>query len=623
MLSAKPRPCSRFVRRSGSEDHVKRNAPTILALLWLVLIPLFWQLDVSHPPSGNYGVYDTFDMAPFSILHMLVFYALMSLSLYVRKNSLVNILFIALYHPLIVLSNYPYLIWRDVYLHSAPVRSILADGNLQGYSRDPLPAYWPSSFVLHGLSATVLDCDIIATTYVLYLSLVVALALVIYCLARRFEITGYTLAWVCPILFLALYQNHTVLFHSFSRAHLSTVLALFFLFALVQFEGRRGAIAQLLFCVTLVTTHPFQSFYTSMILFAPFLLNILNRNRTGAFKRFHIALFSAVSVLAWWLFHAQLDPRELVYFLGNFWNREYVERLANAAYVQEQVPIWASISRSLYKYSLLALLLVAPSVYIIRFIKREKLSEESSTIVVLLSVTAASGLFSLVLMALPAWGLYRASTHFLAVPAAFSSIIYFNHVLRKKRAALNKMAVRFVVVIFVVALSLSTMLIRFENNQYYSELEHPSELSSLMFLFSHIQSSSTDTRAYAIAGSFQTSVWAEYFAYNSSHEFLRYIDPSDPHIFESRTRLFFSQAQAIDQSDFAIRGVRDMVVVRGDLKTSSELGDRLHEETVSTEFNQIYCNWHFSITMRVTIHARLGVSSHLADILHFSGEERA
>jgi len=280
----------------------------------------------------------------------------------------------------------------------------------------------------------------------------------------------------------------------------------------------------------------------------------------------------------------------IVEVLRNFWTGEYFERITTAPLVLEPLPVWGSILRSFYKYSLLSLLLIAPSAYMIRLVKREKLSDEPSTIVTLLSVSAASGLFGFVLLALPAWGLYRASTDFLAFPAAFSSIIYLNHIVRKKRATLNKRVMRLILV-FVVTLSLATMMLRFEINQYHSELEHPSELSSLSFLFSHIQSSPTST----IAASFQTSVWAEYFVYNSSHKLLRYIEPGTPHIYESRRELFFSLTKAIDQSDFAIRGVRDIVPVVGQLEISSELYDRLYDETISLKFNQVYSNSYFSI----------------------------
>jgi len=571
-----------------------REVLMFLVLLWFVSIPLFWQLDVSHAPNGNYGVYDTFDMLPLSILHILVFYALMFVSFCVRKHSLANVLMLALYHPIVILANYPYLTFRDIYLHAAPVRTILAGGNLQGYSvRDPLPAFWPSSFVLHGLSAAVLGCDVITTSYLLYLFLVVALALVVYCLARKLENKGYTLAWVCPILFLALFQNHANVFNAYARSHLAVILVLFLFFALIRFENQGGTVTQLLICGSLVTTHPFQSLYVSMFLFAPFVLKMLNRS-PRVFGRSNIALFSAVSFLAWWLFHSQLDLQLIAEVLRNFWTVEYFERITTAPLVLEPMPVWGSILRGFYKYSLLLLLLIGPSAYMIRLVKREELCDEPSTIVTLLSVSAASGLFAFVLLALPGWGLYRASTDFLAYPAAFSSIIYLSHTIKKKRAAINKRALRLIIMMFVMTLSVATMMLRFEINQYYSELEHPSELSSLFFLISHVQSSPTNS----IAMSFQTAVWAEYFAYDSSHELLRYIDPSNPRVYENQTALISSLTKTIDRSDFAVRGVRDILLAPGNLQISLELGARLHEETVSPRFNQIYSNWYFSLCSR-------------------------
>jgi len=572
---------------------VRREVLLLLVLLWFVSTPLFWRLQVSHAPSGNYGAYDVFDMAPYSIFHMSVFYALMFASFYVRRYSLFNILMLALYHPgITVLANYPYLTFRDVYLHAAPVRTLLAAGNLQGYLvRDPSAEFWPSTFVLHGVSALVLDSDLITINYVLYFCLVIGMALVIYCLAKRLDKGGYTLAWVCPILFLALFQNHINSFYSYDRSHLSAVLVLFLLFASVRFENRRGTIAQLLICGSLVTIHPMQSSYVSLFLLAPVALNILNRSRARVFARFNIALFSVVLFLAWFLFHTHVES-EIIEMLGNFWTREYVQRVTNAVFVAEQLPLWGSILRNFYKYSLLSLLLIGPSAYVIRLFKRERLSDEPSTIVTLLSVSVASALFTPVLLALPAWGLYRASTDFLAIPAAFSSIIYLNHAIRKKRSTLNKNTMRLVLLAFVMTLSMTTFTLRFEMNQYYSELEHPSELSCLSFLFAHIQPSS---RPHTIAASFQTTVWAQYYAYDSSHKFLRYVDPNDPDIYESQTRLFSSLTEAIDKSDFSIRGVRDMVLAPGQLQLSAELTKRLSEQTTLPKFNQIYSNWYFSL----------------------------
>ncbi|UCG44785.1 MAG: hypothetical protein JSV58_05155, partial [Candidatus Bathyarchaeota archaeon] len=81
---------------------MRKTALKVLLLAWFCATPLFWQLDLS---MGGPGYYDTFDMVPYAVIHALIFYALMSISFYVEKYSLFNILLLTLYYPAILLVN--------------------------------------------------------------------------------------------------------------------------------------------------------------------------------------------------------------------------------------------------------------------------------------------------------------------------------------------------------------------------------------------------------------------------------------------------------------------------------------------------------------------------------------
>ena len=152
-------------------------------IFWFIMLPLFWQFNLS---VGKAGYYDVFSMAPSAGFHLMVFYILVLFDLYLRKPSLLILLLLSFYFPAIQLINYPYLTYRDVYLHAAPVETILADGQLN-YTRDSAPQSWPASFDLHGISSIVLGLGLVNANYLLYFVISVVLTLTSYSFARKLE----------------------------------------------------------------------------------------------------------------------------------------------------------------------------------------------------------------------------------------------------------------------------------------------------------------------------------------------------------------------------------------------------------------------------------------------------
>ena len=91
------------------------------------------------------------------------------------------------------------------------------------------------------------------------------------------------------------------------------------------------------------------------------------------------------------------------------------------------------------------------------------------------------------LLPLAYWKIAR-STAFLAFPAAFASLILMEEVMKKRELKrfknfLTKKSVSAILLLFVVSLSATSMVLRFRTNQYFGEMYHPSESSSLSAVF--------------------------------------------------------------------------------------------------------------------------------------------
>jgi len=564
-----------------------------LVLVWAAAGTFFWQFDLT---KGNPGYYDIVAMAPFSVLHATVFYALILVSLYFDKYSLFNVLSLALYYPIIQLANYPFLTFRDVYLHGAPARTIISTGNLE-YARDPVPEYWPSSFVLNALVAIVLGCDVVEANYLLYIGLLTTLALAIHSLAKTFRNRGYVLSWACPPLLLALFSSPEFQIHHYARFALSLVFVFLFLLAFVRSNDRRASIIQLFFIVSLITTHPFNSLYAVMFLFAYVVLGLLIR-REVTFKAVDAALFSAILFFAWWLFRAWSNFEEAIpFFFTNIFSSDYFEPLKQAPFVSDPLPLWGIALRSYYKYSLLALTAIGLlSSGLILFANRRKRGNVPSEIVSFMSVLAVSTLFIAIMLGMPAWSLYRAAG-FVAIAAGFSSIICVNYlaIIKGKGAfLLSKRTVKILVLVLIVSLSLTGMILRFERNSYFGELQHPSELSSLSFLFANVCCQQT------VAASWKTIIYCNYFDYASKHKLLMYIDIWNVKG-DNQTESFRYLETTINGSSLLIRGIRDTCILYNDpfLRKTSQLLLRIDEEATSRRFNRVCANGYYCIYSRI------------------------
>jgi hypothetical protein len=566
----------------------KKKVLKILIITWFVAAPLFWRLDLS---KGTLGYYDTFSMAPYAVFHAAVFYVLMSVSVYFERYSLFNIFLLTSYHPVIILANYPYLTFRDVYLHGAPARTILADGHLN-YTRNQEPEFWPSSFTFDALSTTVLGCDLVVANYILYISLIVALALIMFCIAKKLENRGYTWAWISPIMFLALFGNQTFSFNHYARdTHAFILLFLFFL-TFIFLKGRSGSLAQLLVIMSLVTMHPFQSFYIALFLLSYIALSIIRRS-AHSLERSSIALFSIVAFFGWFLYEAYPHlERGLQHMIQVTFSTRFTEQLTTAPYVLESIPVWGEVARSYYKYSLAALISIGLIATVMIIMSRKRASQIPHIITSFMSFFIVSVLFIFIMAALPGWSLSRASA-FLAFPAAFWPVIGLSHIAKRKKVPLNKKLLTVATLVFITSLAFTTTILQFEGNQYFAELEHPSEFSSLSFVATHIQPPAN------ITADWRTRIYASYFLYNTTHQLLQYLSTGSVTLYardRNQTEILYSLAYTVDLSDFLIRGIRDRLMLGNQFsEDSSEILVKLDEWLMAPGFNNIYSNGYYSI----------------------------
>jgi len=559
----------------------------LLLLSWFILTPVFWHLNTSE---GIYGSYDVFFMAPYSVFHLVIFYALGVISVYLSKLSLYHVLLFGLYFPFIQLSNYPYLTIRDAYLHAGPAKTILVNGQLT--TKDPTPESWPSSFFLHGILTIVSGCDLINANYILYLSLIIALVLISYSFARILEKKNYRLAWASPLLFLCLFFNHLFdNFHHYARTPLAFAFLFFFFFSLMGLEDRCSAhtrlTLQLLICVSVVITHPFQSLALIAFMFAYWILS-------RKIKPINFALFSIVTFIAWIMFQGSSNFLEAINRLKTFFSPQYLTPIVETLATKETLPWWGVILRDYYKYSLLALLAIAFFATIV-VLRRKRITAIAVGLSSLLFSSVVM-LFSLLL--LPDWQIGR-FTPFAAFPAAFTSLILLEEALKKgnlkilslTRNLFRKRYTSATLLLFVVSLSATVMVLRFERNYYFGEMCHPSELSSLAFFFTHDHNSTVNIV------SWRTYSYSPYFDYNSSHQLLRiwYLELNE--YAGNSSKLLFSQSQLINQSQFVIRGLRDSFT-SGQLYPSEAILKVVDEEMIIPRFDLIYSNGYYWIYKR-------------------------
>lgn len=582
-----------------------------LGLAWLIATPLFWQFDLS---KGQSGFYDAFGMAPLGILHLLVFYGLILFGISLQGVSFGALLLLSLYFPIIQLVNYPYLTYRDVYVHAAPVETILANGTLS-YTRDPTPASWPASFDLHGTSSIVLGLDLVTTSYVLYFAMVVILTLTTYVFAKRMEKKGYRLAVYSAVLFQCLFANYLFDFNHFSRATFEFVYLFLFFFSFMFFKGRRGYLLQLLFTVATAITHPFAIFALTLFATSSFVLTSLPtekflwRGKGPTFltriaralitEKIIFPLFSIVTFTAWFVFAGLQRFQEAIGIMQTFLSPRYVSAVSQTFQTKAALPFWGSLLRELFRYSQLLLLLIAAILVVYVVYARLRYREVDEILVGLASLVPMALIILLLFLLLPDWGISRASA-FSAFPAAFSSLVIADLFIGKRKLGriahfVSRRKKVFLVLLLsgIMTLSAAVMVLRFERNYYFGEATHKTELSALSFFFS------VDSNSPVAIVSWRTWVYSAYFNYEGSHTTLGIWYKDLEKMKGNSSDLLAREIALINGSartpaaQAVIRGMRDEFDFAS-FDSPTIILDNITDFFLP-EFSQIYSNGYFSI----------------------------
>jgi len=569
----------------------KRNIGKFVNLLlfvWFAFIPIFWHIDLT---KASFNFYDMFFMVPTAIPHLLVFYVLMFFSISFNKISLYHLILLVLYFPVIQLANYPFLTIRDAYLHAAPSKTILANGSIT-YPKDPAPESWPSSYVLHAAFSEVLGLDLIFTNYVLYMALIVVFAMILYSFADRLNKKGYKLSAISTILFLALFfTQYFDNFHHYSRTALAFTFLLIFIYVFANFNGRRGRILHILIAIAIITTHPFQSL--ALLVFGVFYCIL-------TFKKepINFVFFLSVMFVGWFMFVGASNFWEAISRIRTFLSPQYVSPLVKTLVPSEVLPWWGIILREIFKYSLVMLLILSSVSTMLVIYKRYKNLQLDRIQCGLSALLPMAGMMLLSLLLLPDWQIFR-FIPFAAFPSAFTSFVLLDNLIGhhigklacRKPFLINKKLLTALFLIFVIALSTITMVMRFERNYYYGELDHPSELATLFFFFNN------NHNTILSIVSWRTVVHSAYFNYNASHEVFRLWYKDLETIGKNSSQLLISQAKLINQSDAVIRGMRDEFDFSqvDSPKTTLTIID---QEIIQPRFSQIYSNGYYSVYIR-------------------------
>jgi hypothetical protein len=531
-------------------------------------------------------------MAPYAIIHLVIFFALMLLSLWFNASSVYLILLVGSYFAFIQLANYPLLTIRDVYLHAAPTETIVANGTLT-YSKDPIPSSWPDSFNLHATLSIVLGGDLINTNYILYLTVIVVFTLVLYSFVKELEMKGYRLAKYSPILFLCLFSNHLFNgFNHYSRTALGFTFLFLFFFAFMYFRDRRGYILQLLLALATLTTHPFQAI--ALMTFLGSYCVLAHR-----FRRVTFVLFSIVASVGWFLFNSPLVFADAIHRLQELLSPQYTSSLTVSFATGEALPWIGVILRDFFKYSFVALFAVVSFIVFI-FLYRKRSSYEDDTLTTSLISFLLMPIVSLLILP-PDWKIWR-STAFAAFPLAFTSFAILEKIIADKHALisspmyrLSKVRIRRVLLasllLYITVLSAVVMVLQFEKNFYLGEIWHPSEESSFSFFFSH------DHNSAITYVSWRTCVYSAYPNYNRSHQTFRLWDTELKEIGKNESKLLRSLSGFINQSQSVERGIRDEFDL-GRVAYPEALLNIIDEELILPKFNQIYSNDYYRLYSR-------------------------
>jgi hypothetical protein len=216
-----------------------------------------------------------------------------------------------------------------------------------------------------------------------------------------------------------------------------------------------------------------------------------------------------------------------------------------------------------------------------------------------ISIVAVSGIFVFVMLGMPAWSLYRAAGYvsigaalFPLICSEFLAIFFRRRVITRS----GKRFVRFLMVVLITTLSMTSTVLRFEQNVYAGELEHPSELSCLSYLFD------SSSHPLTIAVSWRTSIYYKYFDYASKDKVLMYVDiwkTVEREIkIENHSEVALYLKNAIAESAVLVRGTRDYYLIYGNYPDNLDLVEAIDNETLSARLCKTYANGYWSLYLR-------------------------
>ena len=571
-------------------DSKFRSIITVLFVSWFFLIPVFWSVNLSAPSSGYF---DMLEMAPYGVIHVVVFFSLGFLLLYFcrmqRKIVLLSLILFGLYFPSIQLVNYPLLTIRDVYLHSAPVNEILQTGKLSEIA-DSSASAWPLTFNLHAMLKLVTGIDVVDCNYVLYACLVILLALVVFCVGAKLCDRGYKFGFFGALLFPCLFINHLFdNFHHYSRTALSFVFLFLFFFLFLRARERKNLALSFFLAIAVIIAHPFQGLALVAFVVGYFLFKASNRSLV-------FTLFVSSFYVGWTFLQNPSEVVSQLQALRTFSIQEYFKP-ATVTFVttKTSVPIWSVYLTDLFKYVLLFLFALGFLGIAIRVSRRQLGNEVVSWAS---SVWFSSLVMLGFLLLLPDWQINR-FTAFAAFPAAFSSIIFLETIFRKNKTLFSRFhlpkkfmtetQLRAILLVLILGLSASVIILRFQVNYYYGEMRHQSELTALSYLHEHENSPSTITFI-----SWRTSIYYNYFDYSHMDDnlMLWYLDLNK--IRGNFSEVLMYENDIISRSTYVVRGFRDSYTLGVGLEGVVQ---ELDNSTLK-EFNRYYSNGFFELYCR-------------------------
>jgi hypothetical protein len=583
-----------YIRSLAAEVRGKvGRVSKLLLLVWFILGSIFWQLDTTRESMQPY---DFVSMNLLAVPHLAVFCGLVFFAMYFDRSSLLCVLLLALYNPMILIANYPRLMFRDTYLHASPTKSILALGRID-FNRDPTYEYWPTFFFLWAMISEVTGLDLISVNYIPFLFLVLSLGLITWLFSKEVARKGYSTAWLIGPTFLAFFCNNQFNYLNFARSSATLTLMFYFLFNLMKPAKLSRKLTLLILVAFIVTAHPHQALYLVVVTLVYSIIAWIFRKQ----KRDIVLFFTYTIVLffSWWLFNAGPSVSTAIGWLSDIFSPKFwvpiQEALTKLSF--EPYPTWANLLRTYFKLAFIAFtsigLLAFLAFLVLRLSKRHVPSNMAVFVIAaLLSSTSMLGAFYF----MPRWSAGRL-TAFLALPAAFSPVVLLAELIPKGWMHNSRSKV-LLLLLFTISIFFTSMVIRFEANVYFEYSDHSPEHFALAFTsFSRPTANLSSGRI--ITMSFYTALYYWYYDYRCQDRIWYYFD-----YWISPTPNLTRAMQTIDASDLALRGWRDnyeTYKVLWDNNTSTAFWKTLDVHLQASMFDRTYSNGFFSLYSHATL----------------------